>query len=112
MLFRSLDASLANNSILNPAFVKIDIQGMELEVFKGAQSFLKNNCLGIRVEVYFHAIYENQPLFHEIDAYLRKLGFFPFQFARSISSTLMFPLELCILCQKTLSTIQEQPLNW
>ena len=75
-----LDDSLANNSILNPAFMKIDIQGMELEVFKGAQSFLKNNCLGIRVEVYFHGIYENQPLFHEIDAYLRQLGFFPFQF--------------------------------
>ena len=77
----SLDDSLANNSILNPAFVKIDIQGMELEVFKGAQSFLKNKCLGIRVEVYFHEIYENQPLFHEIDAYLRKLDFSPFQFA-------------------------------
>lgn len=77
----SLDRSLAKNHILNPAFLKIDIQGMELEVFKGAQSFLKNNCLGIRVEVYFHEIYENQPLFHEIDSYLRKLGFLPFQFA-------------------------------
>lgn len=77
----SLDDSLANNRILNPAFIKIDIQGMELEVFKGAQSFLKNSCLGIRVEVYFHEIYENQPLFHEIDSYLRNLGFFPFQFA-------------------------------
>ena len=77
----SLDDSIANNCITNPAFMKIDIQGMELEVFKGAQSFLNNNCLGIRVEVYFHEIYENQPLFHEIDAYLRKFNFFPFQFA-------------------------------
>lgn len=77
----SLDESIADNKIVNPSFMKIDIQGMELEVFKGAQSFLKNNCLGIRVEVYFHQIYENQPLFHEIDAYLRKFDFFPFQFA-------------------------------
>ena len=77
----SLDESIADSKIANPSFMKIDIQGMELEVFKGAQSFLKNNCLGIRVEVYFHQIYENQPLFHEIDAYLRKFDFFPFQFA-------------------------------
>ena len=76
----SLDESIADNKIVNPSFIKIDIQGMELEVFKGAKNLLKNNCLGLRVEVYFHQIYRNQPLFSEVDSYLRSLGFLPFQF--------------------------------
>ncbi len=76
----TLDNSIRKNKISNPSFLKIDIQGMELEVFKGAHNFLKNQCLGIRVEVAFHQVYENQPLFFEIDSHLRKLGFLPFEF--------------------------------
>ncbi len=76
----TLDDSIKKNKISNPSFLKIDVQGMELEVFKGARNFLKNQCLGIRVEIAFHELYENQPLFFEIDSHLRKLGFFPFQF--------------------------------
>ena len=77
----TLDNSLKKNRISNPSFLKIDVQGMELEVFKGAHNFLKNQCLGIRVEVAFHQLYEYQPLFFDIDSHLRKFGFFPFQFA-------------------------------
>ena len=91
----TLDNSLTDSKIPNPCFMKIDIQGMELEVFKGATNFLKNHCLGIRVEVYFHQIYENQPLFTDVDAYLRNVGFLPFQFAELHSwrrdSTFKFP---------------------
>ena len=91
----SLDSSLTHTEILNPCFMKIDIQGMELDVFKGASNFLKQQCLGIRIEVYFHQIYEKQPLFSDIDIYLRSFGFQPFQFVELHSwrrnSTHKFP---------------------
>jgi FkbM family methyltransferase len=77
----TLDNSIKKNRISNPSFLKIDVQGMELEVFKGAKDFLQNQCLGIRVEVAFHQVYENQPLFFEVDSFLREFGFFPFEFA-------------------------------
>jgi len=55
-------------------FMKIDVQGHELAVLKGAREKLRK-CLGVEVEVYFRAFYENQPLFAEIDTFLRSCGF-------------------------------------
>lgn len=60
--------------IENVDFIKIDIQGGELNVFKGASKALRT-CLVIQVEVEFVEMYENQPLFSDVDSYLRKMGF-------------------------------------
>jgi hypothetical protein len=43
-------------------------------VFKGAEMLL-GNVLAIHAEVSFVAFYEKQPLFSDVDQYLRKLGF-------------------------------------
>ena len=60
--------------IKNIDYLKIDIQGAELEVFKNATNFLSNCCV-IHTEVEFLPMYENQPLFSEVEMYLRQLGF-------------------------------------
>jgi hypothetical protein len=54
--------------------VKIDVQGAELAVFKGAERVL-SKALFVHAEVEFVELYEGQPLFAEIDQFLRASGF-------------------------------------
>lgn len=54
--------------------LKLDLQGYELEALKGAEKVLDKIKL-ILVEVEFVPLYKNQPLFAEIDVYLRANGF-------------------------------------
>lgn len=55
-------------------FIKIDTQGSELDVLKGASGIL-NSCLGLEIEVEFVQLYKDQPLFGEICSFLQKSGF-------------------------------------
>ena len=55
-------------------FIKIDVQGGELDVFKGASDALAS-ALIIQTEVEFVEMYENQPMFADVDIYLRSRGF-------------------------------------
>lgn len=55
-------------------WLKIDVQGYEMEVLKGATSTL-NDVHGIQVELSTTQLYLNQPLFYEVSAYLYELGF-------------------------------------
>lgn len=59
--------------IQNMDYLKIDIQGGELEVFRNGQNRLED-CLVIHTEVEFIEMYENQPLFSEVEMFLRKFG--------------------------------------
>ena len=74
---RRLDDLVAEHRIESPAFMKIDVQGMEVEVFRGAVQALAGSMVGIRSEVGFYPLYEGQPLFAEIDQFLRPFGFAP-----------------------------------
>jgi FkbM family methyltransferase len=55
-------------------WLKIDIQGGELTVFKNAEEKLKTTLV-IQTEVNFIPLYEGQPLFAEIDQWMREHGF-------------------------------------
>ncbi len=55
-------------------FIKIDTQGSELNVLRGANKTL-SSVFGIELEVEFSALYENQPLFPDVDKFLRDSGF-------------------------------------
>jgi FkbM family methyltransferase len=55
-------------------YLKIDVQGGELDVLKGARRLLEN-VITIHCEVEFAQVYQDQPLFAEIDTLLRSIGF-------------------------------------
>lgn len=61
-------------------FLKIDVQGAELDVFEGGRSHLQQ-AVAIQTEVSFIALYEGQPTFGVIDQTLRGMGFVPHCFA-------------------------------
>lgn len=55
-------------------FMKLDIQGGELNAIKGAERLLQKT-LGLEVEVEFLPLYSKQPLFGEISDFLSKSDF-------------------------------------
>jgi len=59
--------------ITNIDLLKIDIQGAELEAFRGAPRLLKDAVM-VWTEVEFVPMYKNQPLYGDVDAELRKSG--------------------------------------
>ena len=67
----SLDYFLDKQKIGNIDFIKIDVQGAELDIFQGASKTLKN-VLKIVCEVEFVPHYQNQPLFGDVCNYLVK----------------------------------------
>lgn len=54
--------------------LKIDVQGYELEVFRNAPEVL-GDLVAIHTEVEFVPLYKGQPLFAEVDQFLRSRGF-------------------------------------
>jgi len=77
-----LDKYLPRMNIRHVDFLKLDVQGAELEVLHGSRNFLKSSILGIQVEVEFSPIYREQPLFGEIDSYIRQHSFVLFDLSR------------------------------
>lgn len=75
----SLDTWASANNITEVDFIKLDVQGAELDILKGGKKLLQT-VLGMEVEVEFTAIYNGQPLFSDIDIFLREEGFTFFQF--------------------------------
>jgi FkbM family methyltransferase len=80
----TLDIFCAQESIQDVDFLKIDVQGADLQVLEGASRLLKDSVLGIQIEVEPSALYLHQPLFADVDTYLRSQEFtlFDVAFAR------------------------------
>mgnify|MGYP001231258167 CR=1 FL=1 len=76
-----LDQLVDQQQLQAPDFIKIDVQGMEIEVFEGAGTILNLNTVAIRSEVCFYELYKGQPLFGDIDAYLRERNFVAMHFS-------------------------------
>jgi FkbM family methyltransferase len=74
----TLDDQLRAHAIDDVDFVKADTQGSELSVLQGGAGALASSVTGVEVEVEFTPIYKNQPLFADVDAFLRGLGFLLF----------------------------------
>ena len=52
-------------------FIKLDTQGAELDILIGGEKLLDENILGVQVEVEFKRMYRSQPLFNEVDMFIR-----------------------------------------
>lgn len=55
-------------------FMKLNVQGAELEILHGAESLL-DRTIGLMVEISFVESYKDRPFFSDIDAALRERGF-------------------------------------
>lgn len=55
--------------------LKVDAQGGEMEILLGAQGLLRSGLLLAEVEVSFIERYIGQPMFGDIDAFMRERGF-------------------------------------
>lgn len=70
----TLDAVVAREGRRVDA-IKVDTQGSELEIMKGARTCLADSVIVAEVEISFLRRYEGQPLFRDIDAFMDDAGF-------------------------------------
>jgi FkbM family methyltransferase len=71
----TLDYFCATEDVKTIDFLKVDVQGADLDVLQGASELLNRSMLGILIEVEFTSLYKDQPLFADIDVFLRNQGF-------------------------------------
>jgi len=69
-----LDQFVDASEIQAPAMLKIDVQGFELEVLRGSVGLLPSFD-HVYVEASFEALYEDQALFADVEAFLVSQGF-------------------------------------
>lgn len=69
----TLDSALATDGI-TPDFIKIDTQGSELAILQTSPVSV-GSAFGAEVEVEFLPLYENQPLFEDVQRFMRMEGF-------------------------------------
>jgi len=66
----SLDDLYGNRGLGDIDFIKIDVQGSELDILEGGRKFLSEKIIGAEVEVEFQPLYKGQPLFSDIDSFI------------------------------------------
>ena len=70
----TLDSFLEDHPLNHVDLIKIDVQGAECQVLKGASKFLKNTKI-IIVEISFFDYYENQTSFLDVESLIAPLNF-------------------------------------
>jgi FkbM family methyltransferase len=70
----TLDQFCQQEGIASIDFLQVDVQGADLQVLQGAEQMLKS-VLAVQTEVEFSHLYINQPLFADVDSYLRAQDF-------------------------------------
>lgn len=53
-------------------FAKIDVQGAELAILEGGEEYFAKNLVGLEIEVEFAEMYQGQPLFANVEAFVRE----------------------------------------
>jgi FkbM family methyltransferase len=71
----SLDEFCQSEEIKIIDFLQVDVQGADLHVLSGAAGILDNGVLAVQVEVEFSSLYTGQPLFADVDTFMRSKGF-------------------------------------
>ena len=71
-LTKTIDELSLQGKISDIDFIKIDTQGGELNVLEGGINYLKDNLVGLETEIEFVEIYKNQPLFSDVETFIRQ----------------------------------------
>jgi len=56
-------------------FLKIDAQGAEYEILRGAEEFVRQSCIGMHIELFTLPLYKGIKLLPEVVSYLAGFGF-------------------------------------
>jgi FkbM family methyltransferase len=75
-----LDDFLARAGLDDAVYLKIDVEGSELEILQSAADLLSSNLMVIRAEVAFLKTRLGQPCYGEIESFLRGYHFIPMGF--------------------------------
>lgn len=75
----TLDSVCQTEGINEIDFLQIDVQGADLNVLEGASWILSRSILAVQTEVEFSHLYVNQPLFADVDIFLRGKDFTLFE---------------------------------
>jgi FkbM family methyltransferase len=108
---KSLDTILSENNIALPDFLKLDVQGHEIEVLKGSSKALSNAeiCL---LEVTLIDLGDKSPLFTEVNNFMDQNGFQVYdisQFMRRPFDKAMYQMDVLFI-KKDSSFINDK--NW
>ena len=90
-----LDSFLGEEDVGAVDFIKLDTEGAEYDILLGAKNTLSKSVFGISLEMLFNRQRIGEPLFSEIDLFLREQGFViydlpVFRCARTVLSPHMF----------------------
>lgn len=99
----TLDQFCTAENIENIDFLQIDVQGADLHVLEGSKNLLSRSVLGVQIEVEFSPLYNEQPLFRDIDKYLSKYSFSLFDLLLSRRTRARSPIR---------SQLREGQLLW
>jgi FkbM family methyltransferase len=71
----SIDGLVASGEVPSPELIKIDVQGFELDVLRGAEQVLAGQCQAVLAEVNFYKSHPQMPTADEVIAFMRERGF-------------------------------------
>jgi FkbM family methyltransferase len=80
----ALDNILGARPELSPHYLKVDVEGADLDVLKGCARALDSTVMAVRVEVSFLERHRGAPFFGDTDRYMREHGFQLFQLSKEL----------------------------
>ncbi|AFM02959.1 methyltransferase, FkbM family [Bernardetia litoralis DSM 6794] len=71
---KTLSSFIQENKLPSPDLIKIDVQGLELDILEGGRPFIQN-AKWILMEVSFEELYKGQPIYTDVFNYMEKIGY-------------------------------------
>lgn len=71
----TLDEAFSTHVIRNLSFLKLDTQGMELDILRSGEKKVLPQVLGVMIEMEYVPLYKEQPLFTDVHVFLEQRGF-------------------------------------
>ena len=89
----TLDAFCQREGIHTIDFLQTDVQGADLQVLQGASQLLERSVLALQTEAHFSPLYIDQPLFSDLDLYVREQGFTLFDISQAYRDRALSPIH-------------------